>query len=174
MNSSEIDDLIKIFDQSTKKQIRVQFSILCAERVLPIFEQRYPDDKRPRQAIEAAKEWMRNPTEKNAKIAYAAAIAVLVASNAVYAIEAGYAYSVGISNNEAAYDAAYSAYHAAANIYYADSITTGSAACFSACASTNRLVEHSWQRQTLHKIIKPFMIEYYEKEKFDEINSSLL
>jgi hypothetical protein len=31
----------------------------CAERVLPIFELAHPDDHRPRDAIEAARAWMR-------------------------------------------------------------------------------------------------------------------
>jgi hypothetical protein len=32
-------------------------SINCAEIVLPIFEEKYPNDKRPREAIEAAKDY---------------------------------------------------------------------------------------------------------------------
>ena len=31
----------------------------CAERVLPYFEDKYPDDDRPRKAIEALREWIR-------------------------------------------------------------------------------------------------------------------
>ena len=31
----------------------------CAEHVLPIFETQYPDDKRPREAIEAGRAWVR-------------------------------------------------------------------------------------------------------------------
>ena len=31
------------------------FACDCAERVLPLYEERYPEDKRPRQAIEAAR-----------------------------------------------------------------------------------------------------------------------
>jgi hypothetical protein len=31
----------------------------CAERVLPLFEEQYPDDDRPRRAIEAARAWAR-------------------------------------------------------------------------------------------------------------------
>jgi hypothetical protein len=31
----------------------------CAERVLPLFEQSRPDDRRPRKAIEAARAWVR-------------------------------------------------------------------------------------------------------------------
>ncbi|MDD1675485.1 MAG: hypothetical protein LUQ17_02220 [Methanomicrobiales archaeon] len=31
----------------------------CAERALPFFEEKYPDDTRPRKAIEACREWAR-------------------------------------------------------------------------------------------------------------------
>ena len=47
------------------KQQAVKYAIFAAELVLPIFEAKYPDDKRPRKAIEAAKECLKNPTEKN-------------------------------------------------------------------------------------------------------------
>lgn len=40
----------------TKKQ-NVLWSIKCAESVLHLFESLYPEDKRPRDAIEAAKAW---------------------------------------------------------------------------------------------------------------------
>lgn len=35
----------------------VTFAVDCAERVLPIYEARYPDDMRPRIAIETARRW---------------------------------------------------------------------------------------------------------------------
>ena len=35
------------------------FAADCAEHVLPLFEQRYPDDKRPREAIEVARRFAR-------------------------------------------------------------------------------------------------------------------
>jgi len=47
----------------TKKD-RVMFSVYCAELVLPMFEREYPNDKRPRQAIQAAKNWIKNPKNK--------------------------------------------------------------------------------------------------------------
>ena len=42
-----------------------QFAIDCAWRVLHIFEERYPGDKRPRQAIEAARAYLKFPTQEN-------------------------------------------------------------------------------------------------------------
>jgi hypothetical protein len=49
-----------------------------AEHVLEIYEKKNPNDKRPRQAIESARIWAKNPTEKKqtlCKAAYADAAA---------------------------------------------------------------------------------------------------
>jgi hypothetical protein len=43
--------------EKQKHRTLVLWTIDCAERVLPIFENKYPQDKRPRKAIEAAKAW---------------------------------------------------------------------------------------------------------------------
>ncbi len=43
--------------EKQKHRTLVLWSIDCAEYVLPIFEEKYPNDKRPREAIEAAKAW---------------------------------------------------------------------------------------------------------------------
>ena len=51
----------------------VALSIYAASLVLKNFEDKYPDDKRPRQAIEAARRWLKNPTEKNRSAARSAA-----------------------------------------------------------------------------------------------------
>ena len=37
----------------------VLWTIECAEHILPIFEEKHPQDKRPRKAVEAAKAWAR-------------------------------------------------------------------------------------------------------------------
>jgi hypothetical protein len=84
----------------------------CAEHSLPIFEQRYPDDKRPRQAIEAARAYMRGEISLEAlqaarNEARKAADADAYAADAtVYAAYAAYAYA------DAAAYAAYAAYAA--------------------------------------------------------------
>ncbi|MCJ7563700.1 MAG: hypothetical protein MUP52_03810, partial [Candidatus Aminicenantes bacterium] len=51
----------------------VSLAIYAAELVIGIFEKRYPDDKRPRLAIEAAKAWLKDPSEENRQAAGAAA-----------------------------------------------------------------------------------------------------
>ena len=42
-----------------------QFAIDCAYHTLHIFEDKYPEDKRPRKAIEAAKTYLKYPTQEN-------------------------------------------------------------------------------------------------------------
>ncbi|HUT82855.1 MAG TPA: Imm5 family immunity protein [Candidatus Bathyarchaeia archaeon] len=43
--------------EKQKHRTLVLWTIECAEHVLPIFEEKYPQDKRPHEAIEAAKTW---------------------------------------------------------------------------------------------------------------------
>lgn len=56
-----------------KKENSVALAIFAAEQVIDIYEKKYPDDKRPRAAIEAAKAFLKNPSEENRKEAAAAA-----------------------------------------------------------------------------------------------------
>ena len=74
---------------------RVQYAVFAAEQVIDIYEKRHPDDKRPRQAIEAAKKCIDNPSGKNKKAADAAAYAAAYAAyaDATYAAYAAVAYA---------------------------------------------------------------------------------
>ena len=87
----------------------LSYAIFAAEQVIEIYEKRYPGNKKPRQAIEAAKAVLKNDTPKNRDAAYAAADAADAYAYAAYAAAAdaadAYAY--------AAYAAAYAAYAAA-------------------------------------------------------------
>jgi hypothetical protein len=60
----------------------VSYAVFAAEQVIDIFEKKYPDDNRPRLAIEAAKKYLKNPNSKNKKAAYAAANAAYAAADA--------------------------------------------------------------------------------------------
>jgi len=104
-----------------KKQY-MTFAIKCAELVLPVFEKKYPLDARPRLAIEAAKNWAKNPTRANAAAASAAGYAAYAASAAAagYAGYAAYAAAAGYAAYAAyAGYAGYAAYAAAAAAYAA-------------------------------------------------------
>lgn len=52
--------------------------------MIDIFEKGHPNDDRPRKAIEAAKEWLKNPTEENRKAAEAAWAAAAAARERIY------------------------------------------------------------------------------------------
>jgi hypothetical protein len=129
-------------------QIAVRWAVECAKRVLNHYEDRYPDDKRPREAIDAALRWAKNPTETNADAAanaayaaYAAAYAADAAANAAYAA-ANAAYAA-YAADAAAYAANAAAYAANAAAYAAN------AAAYAAAFSKARNAERTWQSDRL-------------------------
>ncbi|MDQ6906961.1 MAG: hypothetical protein M3176_09040 [Chloroflexota bacterium] len=44
--------------RTTDQKILAAWAIDCVEHVMPYFEEKYPQDNRPRKAIEALQEWM--------------------------------------------------------------------------------------------------------------------
>ena len=95
---------------------RVQYAVFAAEQVIGIFEKEYPDDKRPRQAIEAAKKCIDNPSEENKNADAYAAYAANAAAYAAYAADAANAAdAAAYAADAAAYAAAASAASAAAD-----------------------------------------------------------
>jgi hypothetical protein len=93
----------------------VAYAIYAAKQVIDIFEKKYPDDKRPRQAINAAIKCLKNPTKVNKALAKTAAAAAAYAA-ADAAAAAAYAAAYADADAYAAYAAADAAYAAA----YAD------------------------------------------------------
>ena len=105
----------------------VSYAIFAAEQVIDIYEKRYPNDIRPRNAINAAKKCLNDPSIKNKKSAYAAdaaayaAYAAYAADAAAYAAaaaadaaaSAAYAADADAAAAHAAYAAAHTAYAAA-------------------------------------------------------------
>jgi hypothetical protein len=65
----------------------VQYACYSAKQSLHIFERTYPKDKRPRLAIKAALEWVKNPTDANQPAASAAMSAESAAGSAVWSAE---------------------------------------------------------------------------------------
>ena len=53
-----IDEKMRDLVNKTDQKILALWAIDCAERVMPYFEEKYPQDHRPRQAIEALKRWI--------------------------------------------------------------------------------------------------------------------
>jgi len=99
----------------------VSYSVYAAEQVLEIFEKKYTDDKRPRQAIDAAKKCINDPSKKNKSAAAAAA------ADAAYAA-ADAAYAAAYAAAAAADAAAYAAAAAAADAAYAAAAAAAAAA----------------------------------------------
>jgi hypothetical protein len=115
--------LVRVFD----KPNNVRYAIFAAEQVIKIYEKKYPDNDKPRNAIDAAKKWLDEPNEKNradADAAYAAADAAAAdaaAADAAYAAAyAAAAYAAADAADAAAADAAAAAYAAADAAAYAD------------------------------------------------------
>jgi hypothetical protein len=121
--------LRKVGDLTTP--VLVFWAADCAEHVLPVFETKYPEDDRPRKAIEAARAWVANPTDANRN---ASTYAAYNAHDAAYAANAAYnaaAYNAAAYNAfDAAYDVAYDAAYAAA--YAANAATYAAYAAYNA------------------------------------------
>jgi len=76
---TDLDKPIAELVRKTNHKILAIWAADCAERVLPYFEEKYPDDTRPHKAIEACREWARTgvfrmaDVRKTALAAHAAA-----------------------------------------------------------------------------------------------------
>jgi hypothetical protein len=123
----------------------VTFAADCAERALPKFEERYPDDKRPRQAIDAARAWVTCPSPAYAATAaaYAAAYAAATAATDAYA-----AYTADADAAYAAYAAAYAAAAATDATYAAADAATAATYAAAYAAAAERL----WQADRLREL----------------------
>ena len=51
--------IVELVKRTDKKWLAA-WAIDCAERVLPYFEKKYPEDKRPRKAIAVLQDWIRD------------------------------------------------------------------------------------------------------------------
>lgn len=49
--------LVELMSDTDHRTLAV-WAIACAERVMPYFEKMYPDDRRPRQALESLEHWI--------------------------------------------------------------------------------------------------------------------
>ena len=110
---------------------RVKYAIYAAKQVLKIFEDKYKDDKRPREAIEAAERWTRNPSEKNRNAADAASAAAYTAYVSSASASAA-AYTAYVSSASA-----YAAYAAAASTYTTNAAADAANAANEAYAAAN-------------------------------------
>lgn len=61
------EEMLELIKNTDHKTLAV-WAIDCAERVLPFFEEKYPKDRRPRQAIETLQAWINTGVFKMAVI----------------------------------------------------------------------------------------------------------
>lgn len=81
---------------TTRKRVQVKFAILCAKAVLHIFEEKFPNDTRPREAIEVAESYL-----KGSRAAYAAAADAAADAAAYTAAYASTAYAAAAYASDA-------------------------------------------------------------------------
>jgi len=91
----------------------VSRAIQHAESVLHIFEEKYPEDECPRKALEAAKRWLKEPTEENRELAAAATVAAPHLASAADAAFSAAAAAATYATTDATYTVAFAAAAAA-------------------------------------------------------------
>ena len=98
-----------------EKKDSVSLAIYATSLVLKNFEKVYPNDKRPRQAIQSARKWLKYPTEENRLAAGSAALsATWSVWSAAESAERSAAWSAESAAESAARSAAWSAAGSAA------------------------------------------------------------
>ena len=126
------------------------FAADCAEHVLHLFERQFPNDNRPRKAIEAARAAAANASAyAYAAYAYAAANAANAANASAANASASAAAAAANASASAAYAANASA--SAANAYAAANAANASAAnaADAAAAAAAASAERTWQNERL-------------------------
>jgi len=141
--------------------ISVKWAVSCAKHVLHIFEEQYPNDKRPRKAIEAASNWIKDPSEKNRIRCKDAANAASVAS-----AQAAYFTSTYYNSNAAYFVAGAASYNSPAYAFKA---------VFNAeHAALNKSSEIKWQRNKLNQIVYEDILILLVKSQYQRIDNKLV
>lgn len=120
----------------------------CAERVLPLFEQAYPEDDRPRKAIEACRAWVHTGVFQMAAIRGASLAAHAAARTAKEKTAARFAARAAGQ----AVATAHVPQHAFGGAYYA---LKAIAATDHAHAEADVAREHAWQAQHIALHLRP-------------------
>jgi hypothetical protein len=127
LKEEKYDDIIWVLTKKLTKMQNIKLAIFSAKKVIGYYNEKYPNDKRPQEAIKSAEKYMKTPTKKNKDAANDAANAAANADNAAYAANAA-----ANAANAAAY-AAYAAANAAANA----AAYAANAAAYAAYAAAN-------------------------------------
>lgn len=65
MDEQKLDWANWLIVRIMERKQHLQYAVFAAEQVLEVFEKKYPDDKRPRLAIEAARKCLENDNAEN-------------------------------------------------------------------------------------------------------------
>jgi hypothetical protein len=128
--------------QPEKKELAL-WALDCAERVLPLFEAKYPRDKRPRKALETLKEWIDTGVFKMSVIRKAS----LDAHAAAKDVEADYAKYVAHAAGQAVATAHVPTHALGSSVYAIRAV-----AAYTDNVSYGLIKERSWQLQRLREI----------------------
>jgi hypothetical protein len=115
----------------------------CAERVLPYFEEKYPEDTRPREAIEATREWARTGIFRMADVRNTSLAAHAAAREVT---EGDPAHSVARAAGQAMATAHVPTHAIAAALYAATAIRDAASSADADSATTR---ERDWQYRHL-------------------------
>jgi hypothetical protein len=118
----------------------------CAERVLPYFERNYPEDTRPRKAIEACREWARTGVFRMADVRKTA----LAAHAAARGVKGDHAARSAARAAGQAMATAHVPAHALAAAIYAATAVRDAASSIDADIAT--IKEREWQYQHLLRL----------------------
>ncbi len=128
-----------LISKTMNKNECVKYAIYAASLVLDIFEKKYPNDNRPRKAIEAANQFLTTKSTADAAAAQAAAY------DAAQAAAAADAYAAQAAAYDAAYDAADAARAAdadAAQAAYAAAAYAAAAYAAAAASIKNNIITY--------------------------------
>jgi len=130
------------------KKLSVMVAIACAERVLCVYEAEYPNDNRPRKAIDAARAYLRRPCKRLRSAARSASWSAWSAWSA--------ASSASSASWSAAESAAMSAESAAMS---AESAAMSAESAASSAESAASSAEGKWQADKIRELVgsNPFV-----------------
>ena len=143
---TNLDKPIAELVSKTDHKILAVWAADCAERVLPYFEEKYPEDTRPRKAIEACREWARTGVFRMADVRKTSLAAHAAARDIQ---EDNSARSAARAAGQAMATAHVPAHAIAAAIYAATAVRD---AANSADADSATIKEREWQYQHLLRL----------------------
>jgi hypothetical protein len=154
--------MMKKYDKQDQRLMAI-WAADCVERVLPLFEQAYPNDDRPRKAIEVCRTWVRTGIFTMAEIRGASLAAHAAARGAKEQNPACFAARAAGQ----AVATAHVPQHAFGGAYYA---LKAIAAADPAHAKVEVAKEHDWQAQQIAAHLRP---EFLKRVIVQERNNGI-